>query len=389
MTWKPRLFFTGQRFTCPYCYEEHSVKECGVKCSYSIIGNKDKKCRYSVRKYDNIDGYDWIPIPSKRRCMHCKAAAIQLYCSIYADKEIPLDFLSMQSLPIALLGAKGSGKSNYIGVLVNEIKKTMAGPFNSSLSLASSKESKEAYDQHYYWPLYRDGRTVLATSTGTEIPPLIFPLRFMNKKNKIVNMAALTFYDTAGENLEDKAVMLKFNRYIANAKGIILLLDPLQVPNIREKLTMNGFNTLPVQNTDTANILSLIIEVIRNTQKVKGLLTTPLALVFTKIDVLEHYNVLPSTSCLKDESEHIKHGKFVVSDFDNTNIHVKDLVENWLDSDILTAIQQFKSHSFFGVTALGNNPNGTQLHKDGIHPRRVLDPLLWLLAEKNYIQRQR
>jgi len=379
----------GKRFTCPYCYAEHTVKECGVKCSYNIIGNNDIKCRYKVKKYDNADGYDWIPTAHKMSCLRCKEAAIQLYCNIYTDKEIPVDFLSMKSLPIALLGAKASGKSNYIGVLVNEIKKTMAGPFNSSLSLACSKESKVAYDQHYYLPLYKEGKTVLATASGVEIPPLIFPLRFMDQKNKIVNMAALTFYDTAGENLDDPSIMYKFNRYIANAQGIILLLDPLQIPNIRAKLLAGGFTALPQQNTEAASVLNIILEVIRKTRKIKGLLPIPLALVFTKIDVLEQYNILPAESCLREESLHIKQGKFVMSDFENTNIHVRALVENWLDDDIRTVINQFKHHSFFGVSALGKNPNGTQLAWGGIHPRRVLDPLLWLLAEKNYIQKQR
>jgi len=387
MTWNIWQAFSGQTFTCPYCYAEHTIKECGLKCSYSVIGNASKKCKFNVKKYDDSDGYDWIPLANKKSCLKCKEAAIQLFCDTYKDKEIPVDFLSMSSLPIALLGAKASGKSNYIGVLVNEIKKTMAGPFNSSLSIACSKESKEAYDQFYYFPLYRDGYTVQATSSGVEIPPLIFPLRFMDSKNRIINMAALTFYDTAGENLDDKSIMHRFNRYIVNAQGIILLLDPLQVPNIRTKLKNNGFTALPEQNTDAANVLSMIIEVIRNTKKLKGQIQIPLALVFTKIDVLEQYNILPPDSCLREESEHIKHGKFVISDFENTNLHVKDLVENWLDDDIRTAINQFKHHSFFGVTALGRNPNGTKLDKAGIRPRRVLDPLLWLLAENNYIQK--
>jgi hypothetical protein len=293
----------------------------------------------------------------------------------------------MKGMPIALLGAKASGKSNYIGVLVNEIKKKMAGAFNCSISTTCSKESKAAYDQYYYRPLFQDGRTVQATDAGVEIPPLIFPLRFMDSKNNIVNTAALTFYDTAGENLNDKSVMYAFNRYISNAHGIILLLDPLQVPNIRTKLTNNGFTALPPQNTEIYDVLSIIIDVIINTKKLKGQIDIPLALVFTKIDVLEQYNILPVDSCLRQESEHIKHGKFVVADFENTNIEMKDLIDNWLDAELVNYVKQFKHHAFFGVTSLGKSPNGTVLHSSGISPRRVLDPLLWLLAEKKYIRK--
>jgi len=375
-----------KNFTCPYCYAEHNINDCGLRCSYNIIGNTDKKCKFEIKKYDDQYGNDWIPLAHKKKCINCKEAAKQLFCDD-TKKEIPIEFLSMRSLPIALLGAKASGKSNYIGVLVNEIKKKMAGPFNCSLSMTCSQESKQAYTDLYYRPLYEDGFTVRATDLG-EVPPLIFPLRFMDMKNKIVNMAALTFYDTAGENLNDKNVMHKFNRYITNARGIILLLDPLQVPNIRNKLIANGFNSLPEQNTEIYEVLSIIIDVIRSVKNIKGQIQIPLALVFTKIDVLEQYNILPEDSCLKEESEHIKHGAFIKLDFENTNIQMQDLIDNWLDQELITFIKQFKQHSFFGVTSLGGNPTngGTKIDSKGICPRRVLDPLLWLLAENRYIK---
>jgi len=378
------------KFTCPYCYGEHSVADCSMKCSYNVSGDASKKCKFDVVKYDDNLGYDWIPQASKKKCLACKEAAKQIFCNEIANKEIPIEFLSMKSFSIALLGAKASGKSNYIGVLINEIRKKMTSPFNCSLSMTCSKESKDAYDEYYYRPLFTAGRTVQATDAGVEVPPLIFPLRFMDKKNKIVNMAALTFYDTAGENLDDKDVMKRFNKYIRNAKGIVLLLDPLQVPNIRDKLTANGFKGLPAQNTEIYSVLSIIIDVIRGymgTDKsaAKGQIKIPLALVFTKIDVLDEFNLLPEGSCLRDESDHINRGAFMQPDFENTNIEMKDLIDNWLDAELIQLIRQFEEHSFFGVTALGGNPNGSAIDSKGIRPRRVLDPFLWLLAKNKIV----
>jgi len=376
------------KFTCPYCYAEHDITDCGLKCSYNIIGT-DKKCKFDVKKYDDKYGRDWIPRANISKCIKCKEAVQQIFCN-EIKKEIPDVFLSMKSLPIALLGAKASGKSNYIGVLINEIKKKMAGPFNCSLGMTASQESKTAYDEFYYRPLYEKGLPARATDGGTEVPPLIFPLRFMNVKNKIINMTALTFYDTAGENLDDKEVMRKFNRYITNAHGIIMLLDPLQVPGIREKLKANGFNDLPEQNTDVSLVLDRVMVEIRSVKKnVKEQIPIPLALVFTKIDVLEQYNVLPEASCLREESEHIRRGAFVRPDLENTNLEMEDLLGNLLDNDgndLITLINQFKQHSFFGVSSLGGNPTGGRIDSRGIRPRRVLDPLLWLLAENKYIK---
>jgi len=366
------------KFTCPYCYEEHGIADWGLKCT-------TKNCKSGVKKYNDTYGKDWIPLAQKKKCIKCKKAAQRFYC-MNTVKEIPRVFFEKKSLPIALLGAKASGKSNYIGVLINEINKKMSSPFNCSLSMTCSQESKKAYDDLYYRPLYEAGYVVSATDAGVEVPPLIFPLKFMNAKNKIVNMAALTFYDTAGENLDDENVMYRINHYITNAHGIMLLLDPLQVPNIRNQLVQKGFKTLPPQNTDTSEILNRIIEVIRSVKKMKGQIQIPLALVFTKIDVLEQYDILPKDSCLREESEHIKRGAFIKPDFEHTNIQMQDLLDNWLGGELISYIKQFKDYSYFGVTSLGGNPNGTKIDSRGIHPRRVLDPLLWLLAAKSYIK---
>jgi len=383
-----KIKYGSGKFTCPYCYAEHSVADCGLKCSYNVIGNTDKKCKFGIQKYDDNKGYDWIPAANKKKCLECKEAAQQLFCYDNADKEIPIEFLSIKSLPIALLGAKQSGKSNYIGVLVNEIREKMTSPFNCSLSMACSKESMEAYNEWYFRPLYKEGRTVRGTDAG-EVPPLIFPLRFLDAKSRITNMAALTFYDTAGENLDRPEMMNIYNKYIVNAHGIILLLDPLQDPKIREDLKAKGFNSLPEENTSINTVLERIEDLIRKHENnLKGKIKTPLALVFTKIDVLEQYDILPKDSCLREESEHIERGVFIKSDFEDTNNHMKALIGNLLDKnkDLKIKIGQFEELAFFGVSALGCNPGSENIIGSGIRPRRVLDPLLWLLSKNKYIQ---
>ncbi len=366
------------KFTCPYCYDEHTVLNCGLKCSFNIPGT-DMTCKSGVVKDDE----GWIPQIAKARCMKCVGPTKKIFCNTI-QKEIPSGFLSGTSLPIALIGAKASGKSNYIGVLIREIRKKMTARFNCTLEVSCSEESKRYYDDYYYKPLFEKGYVVEATDAG-EIPPLIFPLRFMDAKNRIKNVATLTFYDTAGENLDSPDDMEIFNRYIPNSKGIILLLDPLQVPSIRRQL--EGKMPLPEINTDIVEILSRVIQNIRNSKNnQKGPIKIPLALAFTKIDALEQFGVLPEDSCLREESEHLKQGGFVLSDFENTNIEMQDILDNWLDEEVVQMMKQFSKFSIFGLTALGGVPNGNKIAGDEIRPRRVLDPLLWLLAENKYIR---
>lgn len=372
------------KFTCPYCYGEHSVNECDMTCSFNIPGKKDALCRNKVQKDDE----GWIPQQNKSKCLKCTEARKRIYCPVITRSdgkkpEIPTGFLSGTSLPIALIGAKASGKSNYIGVLINEIKKKMTSRFNCSLDICCSDESKRYYDEYYYAPLFTHGYVVQATDAG-EIPPLIFPLRFLDNRNRIKNVATLTFYDTAGENLDSDDQLEIFNRYIPNSKGIILLLDPLQVPAIRAQL--QGKMELPAINTDVNEILSRVIENIRNVKNIKGTIKIPLALVFTKIDALEQFGVLPEDSCLREESEHLRQGAFVKSDFENTNIQMHEILENWIDEEIVQMMKQFSSYSIFGLTALGGVPKLNKISSSEIRPRRVLDPLLWILAENKYIK---
>jgi hypothetical protein len=351
-----------------------------MRCSDNVRGVPRVTCGNGVTK-DPTNFY--IPRASKAKCLRCRDASLDVYCN-EIDKIIPRDYLSGNGLTVALVGAKASGKSNYIGVLVNEIKRKMSRSFNCSLNICCSEESKRFYDDNYYKPLFVDGYAVSATNSG-EIPPMLFPLNFMDNKNRIKNSASLTFYDTAGENMDSADNMRVYNRYIPNADGIILLLDPLQLPTVRRKL--EGKMDLPEQNSDVIDVLSRIVTNIREVKNIKGNIKTPLAVTFTKIDALIKYGIIEPDSVIASESEHLKRGVFVQSDFESINIELRDLIENWEKDEMIQYMKNFEKYSFFGVSSLGDVPNGFKLSGSTIKPLRVLDPLLWLLAENNYIKK--
>ena len=363
------------KFTCPYCYGLHNLDDCKMKCSYNIAGT-DKKCKKNLPKEDD----EWIPQMYKRQCLSCKEARKRIYCPT-VGKEIPTEFLSGESLTISLVGAKASGKSNYIGVLIDEIKRKMARSFNTSLSVSCDETSKRFYDAYYKEPLSA-GDVVAATDAG-EMPPMIFPLRFMDKKDRIVNSAILTFYDTAGENLDNEDEMLIYNRYIPNSRGIIFLVDPLQITGIRKQL--EGKMPLPNQHSDATEVLSRIVENIRNVRNIRGSIDIPIALVFTKLDVLEKYNILPEDSIIREESRHLELGAFSSAEFSGCHIQMRDVLENWFDAELIQLVKNFSKYAYFGVSALGSNPINNRVSE--VQPKRVLDPLLWLLAENKYIKK--
>ena len=371
----------ANRFTCPYCYNEHTLEECKVLCSYNIAGNTTAPCPNKVQR--NPDSS--VNPRDVRRCMNCNHASKTILCP-HIQRAIPRDFLNEISLPIALFGAKATGKSNYIGVLIHEIRKKMSLRFNCSLAISADEESKNHYNQFYGEPLYEAHQVITATDAG-ETPPLIFPLRFMDKKNNIKNIVTLTFYDTAGENLDSSNSMDVYNQYIANSKGIILLLDPLQVPSTRKVLQAKGV-ALPQKNTDIETVLSNIVEQIRRKTNIRGNIDIPIALVFTKMDVLEKYGLIDDTMAIYDVSPHEKYGTFIKSHFESCQIDMDGLLGNFFEGDgeLTQGLKAFTKVGFFACSALGTAPDEfEQLPEEGPKPKNILDPLIWILAQYKFV----
>lgn len=372
-----------KKFICPYCYELHGKNDCIYTCSYNIAGTK-KDCKYDYPK--NADGT--IPLKYIGKCLKCDNAKLSRFCPSKTKKgrlwEIP-DRACGSTFSIALIGAKESGKSNYIAVLVNEIKKKMARNMDCSL-IFCNQETNNAYQNTYYKPLYENSVPVKGTDTNDETPPLIYSIDFFDAKHsKIKNSITLSLYDTAGENFDTENQMLSNTQYIANASGIIVLLDPLQLPTIRNQLISKGVTDLPAKNNDTINILNYVINLVRGVKKIKGNINIPIALTFTKMDVLERYDILPPDSPLRIQSEHVAKGGFVKRDFENTTIEISTLLENFEVDEIEALLNQFTKHAFFGVSAFGASPENGVLSSQP-NPRRVLDPLLWMLSLNKYIK---
>ncbi len=366
-------------FTCPYCYATHDVKDCAMRCSQVL---KTGYCPDNVP----FDSQMFIDPKYYKKCLNCTRAKKDLVCPETLKQGnpyvIPMRCTASNGIPIALVGAKASGKSNYIGVLVNEIRKRMTSSFDCSITMNCNPVSKDLYDENYARPLFKEKMQISATDSG-DLPPMIFPIDFSSGKQ-----VTLTFYDTAGENFDSEDSMLQFTGYLAHAKGIILLIDPLQVTEIRQQL--EGKIPLPEQNRDAIDILDRVIYNIESfTNNSKKPFDMPIALAFTKIDALEGFeDILPQDSCLRYDSEYLDRGVFIKEEFETTQRAMETLIENFLEmnAELNAKLKRFKTHALFGVSALGSMPDVNGQILNGVKPRRVLDPLLWLLAENNYIK---
>lgn len=222
--------------------------------------------------------------------------------------------------------------------------------------MACGDKTLNRYRTEFYDPLYRH-RTCVRGSDAGDVDPLIYSLIFKRKgglfKKAVSDAVSLTFFDTAGENLNSLASMQTFNRYLYHSSGIILLLDPLQLPAVRDEL--QGKIRLPEENTDVNTILNRTIEIIRTGSGLTDLskkIDIPIAIAFTKIDAVDE--LLDPASCLKNDSAHIRKGAFDKIDFEDANNEMQSLVESWLGMELYQTVStQFSNFAFFGLSACG------------------------------------
>ena len=108
----------------------------------------------------------------------------------------------------------------------------------------------------------------------------------------------------------------------------------------------------------------------------------PLAVAFSKFDAIG-----PLVGDQLQVNSSARHqGGVDVADFNEVNGEMMSLLADWGEADLLQQIRSaYTTFGFFGLSALGCNPHGRE-QVTRIVPRRVEDPILWLLAQNRIIQ---
>lgn len=374
---------------CPYCFETFSFKETPFRCS-----SPPSMCPPEL---DPVLQHKWRDgAPTGRvlrsgkatrslRCGQCRQESTTRLCPL-CHMDLPRTLGETKNLIFAMIGAKAAGKSHYLAVLIEELRNRV-GPALGVLLEPVNDRTIRRYRDEFYTPVYRHNRTILGTRSGIDSTPvpLIYTLSFVTKSlfggSKIGSTVSIVFFDTAGEDLDSEDVASSVNKYIYRADGLVVLLDPLQLDSVRAQL--QGTVALPEQNTETADIVSRVSNLIRRGQGTPtGALKTPVAVAFSKIDAVEP--MIDPQYQLNSMSSHA--GGFDLDDFTAVNGEMQALLTQWHGHGILNQVTTtYPRHGFFGLSALGCNPQGTnQIPR--VLPRRVEDPFLWLLYQHGLLK---
>lgn len=375
-----------QREVCPYCFEPYRLKDTPFRCSSPAARCAPERDDVRAKAWeDNAPIGKVLPGDRKfrveSRCPVCSQLSRKRLCPA-CHMELPHTTGKFRHLIFAVIGAKEAGKSHYLAVLIEQIRKSV-GPATGMLLEPLDDSTIRRYRNDFYDPIYRRGTvirgTVSALADRRVQMPLVYTLTFTGKdlfgRCTIKGLVTLVFFDTAGEDLDDQDTMSTVNKYIYRSDGILLLLDPLQLDRVRDRL--DGSVPLPNRNTESADIITRTTRLIEQGRNLPSdaMIPTPMAVAFSKFDAVEP--LIDPQMQLNAASNH--QGGYDLADFNAVNAEMQALLAEWDGSVIQQQVaRRYQRFGFFGLTALGCNPHGDQ-KVPRVLPRRVEDPFLWLL----------
>ncbi len=328
-------------------------------------------------------------IPYKTCCHKCKKETNKTLCP-HCHNILPPHFGHEESLTIALVGASSAGKSNYLGVLINELEKRILPRIGGSL-LMKTENTRQRYKKDFYDPLFRNDKAVAVQKTlsaNRDVRnPLFFRLEFKAEKKffqTVIPGVNLIFFDTAGESLNDVDAASIAARYVGYAQGIIFIIDPLQIGSVRNIVPAEV--NIPQVSVDQDAVLQRIITLVREVNGMPGNvpIKVPMALAFSKIDALR--------SLIEDSPNIFKRNEFrgtiAENDLDCINEEmIAFMKDNCREESILSLVaNHFSNNHYFAFSALGDIPDKDNHLRRGVSGLRVEDPLLWILHKNKLIK---
>lgn len=385
----------SQKALCPYCFRRFDWRNSPFRCMNSACSDKRTADPVLLANWPGIaprqKGLVIAPTTRGRSqlCPDCKRSTIFRLCP-ECHIRLPREFDRSHNAIIAIVGAKGAGKSHYIATAIHELKNRVATEMNFAME-AMDDDTMDRYEREYKAPLYDKREELTATHSAVANlgvrQPMLFTIKLRGKnflgRSKIMKSITLAFFDAAGEDLSRSDQMSSFNRYVAEASGIIMLLDPIQIGSVRAQ-----FKTPPRLNAiavDQGNVLTRVTDVVRDVRQLsrESVIPVPVSVALSKFDQLRP--IVPEDMLVLKSSQ-------AGRDYDSTAARtvideIESLLQRWNCDAILSQVRtNYLDYSFFGVSATGCNVDPQSGQFPFVKPNRVEDPFTWLLHKIGFFK---
>lgn len=361
----------GNHVTCPYCFERMSRRGVEFRCRGRVAGQSGC-AEVPDERNAAFTGQPAEPRPPvfaadgrkpRAACPKCTLESAQRVCPA-CHTHLPGSYLDATSRIVALVGAKGAGKSTYIAVLIHELQNRVGAELDASL-VECDDRTRRRYREEFHARLFGDRRLldVTQSAAGRLNDPLIYTLTLgrsgrWRRENPTLT---LVLFDNAGEDFISDESVDRHLRYLGGADAVLFLVDALDLPGDAPQ-----------------DVIGRVTEMLRTQCGIPAgrPLPVPVGVALSKIDAIEER--LPGTSALRRPRP--ASGSFDEADREAVHEEVRALLESWQSRGLdLFLEHNYRTYNLFGLSALGNTPRGEVVDPRGIQPYRVEDPLLWLL----------
>ena len=378
----------------PYCWEHFDYGDIlHIAVDERMVGDpvlgKGEFLRFSTTRFDRegnaIDAYD-------NTCVEI--------ADPHTRHRLPQGFLELPQYIFSIVGAPGSGKSNYLSILINELQNSLFNNFEMVLkdadpahnaplndmknclfgggSIEQAALLKTQLDGKMYMKIKRDDRVISYPR------PFIYTLARSESHEGLCN---LVFYDNAGEQFEPgfEASNSPGAQHISAADALFFLVDPTTLPAFRQRLQAHPDPQLKHQGRiDQQDVLLSELEI--RIHKSMGLsvnekIRKPLAILLGKCDI---WMSLIDRTKFRQPIE----GNLLSQDalLNNSNL-VRQLLLELAPTIVANAESVANQVFYFPVSAFGHSP--TQLSNGSlapdpnmIKPYLIEIPTLWALSQK-------
>ncbi|HOW94725.1 hypothetical protein [Mycolicibacterium fallax] len=296
---------------------------------------------------------------------------------------LPIGWRGGQAICIAMAGARATGKSLYVAVLIKQLE-LLCERLGVSMEPAT-QATASAYASIYERPLFEQRGLIpptpaAHTQASGQREPLVYSIGSWHGLRRFVVLR-----DVAGEDLEAGNLSAPHFRFFTNADAVFFMFDPLRVQVIRDQL----HDLLPAQSFsggDPRSVLSNLLLAVGDGRP-------RLAVILSKFDALRVLSEVegsawsqvmsnPGAAFMRDSSSSRSYDE---ADGQLLHEEVRSLLQRLHGGSIMTAVENPASGAqlpvrYFVVSALGQPPVGNRLNPKGIAPFRCADPLRWVTS---------
>jgi len=390
------------RMICPHCFERFRISQAPFRCENTdvrlcplepdevygrFLGNVGKDGSIVIPKMRKVipsrngSPFARLYVPNEVRCPKCGFRTRTRICPA-CHSELPPVHGNVKNQIIAVVGSRASGKSNYIGVVINQLRRRYAPDLLFTLR-ALGDDTADRYKAVYYSPIFEQ-RTVLAPTTSIMADPrvripLVYRLEF--RKGYTIRGINMVLFDTAGEDMNKQRIMgSPHYRYIVSASAIIFLINPLNFDAVQHQMDKDLPSGMIAEGAQPDEIVDHFVNIVGLPPGRK--IPIPVVFAFTKCDMLR--NIVDRSTTFMKDSYH--DGAFNRSEFNEADEEVRSHLAAWGQRDLINKVDMyFKHYAFAAISSFGGCPT-KDLRINSISPVRVGDPFLWILWKLGYLR---